>query len=39
MRGGSYLISRRIQIYIENWDRDYLEDQQNVIGRAKVTAP
>ena len=37
MRGGSYLISRRIQIYIENWDRDYLEDQQNVIGRAKVT--
>jgi deferrochelatase/peroxidase EfeB len=37
MRGGSYLISRRIQIFIENWDRDYLEDQQNVIGRAKVT--
>ena len=37
MRGGSYLISRRIQMFIENWDRDYLEDQQNVIGRAKVT--
>jgi deferrochelatase/peroxidase EfeB len=37
MRGGSYLVSRRIQIFIENWDRDYLEDQQNVIGRAKVT--
>ena len=37
MRGGSYLISRRIQIFIENWDRDYLEDQQNVIGRVKVT--
>jgi deferrochelatase/peroxidase EfeB len=37
MRGGTYLISRRIQIFIENWDRDYLEDQQNVIGRAKVT--
>jgi deferrochelatase/peroxidase EfeB len=37
MRGGSYLISRRIQIFIENWDRDYLEDQQNVIGRAKVS--
>jgi deferrochelatase/peroxidase EfeB len=37
MRGGSYLISRRIQIYIENWDRDYLEDQQNVIGRVKVS--
>jgi deferrochelatase/peroxidase EfeB len=37
MHGGSYLISRRIQIFMENWDRDYLEDQQNVIGRAKVT--
>jgi deferrochelatase/peroxidase EfeB len=37
MRGGSYLITRRIQIFIENWDRDSLEDQQNVIGRAKVT--
>jgi deferrochelatase/peroxidase EfeB len=37
MKGGSYLISRRIQIFIENWDRDYLEDQQNVIGRTKTT--
>lgn len=37
MRGGSYLISRRIQIFLENWDRDYLEDQQNVIGRVKVS--
>ena len=37
MRGGSYLVTRRIQMFIENWDRDYLEDQQNVIGRAKVT--
>jgi deferrochelatase/peroxidase EfeB len=37
MRGGSYLISRRIQMFIENWDRDYLQDQQNVIGRTKVT--
>jgi deferrochelatase/peroxidase EfeB len=37
MKGGSYLVARRIQIFIENWDRDYLQDQQNVIGRAKVT--
>ena len=37
MRGGSYLVTRRIQMFIENWDRDYLGDQQNVIGRAKVT--
>ncbi len=37
MQGGSYLVARRIRMFIENWDRDYLEDQQNVIGRAKVT--
>jgi deferrochelatase/peroxidase EfeB len=37
MRGGSYLVARRIQIFIENWDRDFLGDQQNVIGRAKTT--
>ena len=37
MTGGSYLVARRIQMFIENWDRDYLGDQQNVIGRAKVT--
>jgi deferrochelatase/peroxidase EfeB len=37
MRGGSYLVARRIQIFIENWDRDVLGDQQNVIGRAKTT--
>ena len=24
-------------MFIENWDRDYLGDQQNVIGRAKVS--
>ena len=24
MQGGSYLVARRIQIFIENWDRDYL---------------
>ena len=24
-------------MFLENWDRDYLGDQQNVIGRAKVT--
>jgi deferrochelatase/peroxidase EfeB len=37
MKGGSYMVARRIQIFIENWDRDYLADQQRVIGRAKVT--
>jgi deferrochelatase/peroxidase EfeB len=35
MHGGSYLVARRIRMFIENWDRDVLGDQQNVIGRAK----
>jgi deferrochelatase/peroxidase EfeB len=35
LRGGSYLVSRKIRMFIENWDRDYLKDQQNVIGRVK----
>jgi deferrochelatase/peroxidase EfeB len=35
MAGGSYLVARRIRMFIENWDRDYLQDQQNVFGRVK----
>jgi deferrochelatase/peroxidase EfeB len=37
MRGGSYLVARRIRMTIEAWDRDYLADQQNVFGRYKET--
>jgi deferrochelatase/peroxidase EfeB len=37
LRGGSYLVARKIRIFVENWDRDYLRDQQNVIGRHKVS--
>lgn len=37
MRGGSYLIARRIKMYINQWDRDYLADQENVFGRYKTT--
>ena len=37
MRGGSYLVSRRIRMLIESWDADYLADQQNVFGRFKDT--
>jgi deferrochelatase/peroxidase EfeB len=37
LRGGSYLVVRKIRIFIENWDRDYLQDQENVIGRAKTS--
>jgi deferrochelatase/peroxidase EfeB len=36
LRGGSYLVARKIRMFIENWDRDYLQDQENVIGRSKV---
>jgi deferrochelatase/peroxidase EfeB len=35
VRGGSYLISRKIQMRMEAWDRDRLGDQQDVFGRYK----
>ena len=34
-RGGSYLVSRKIAMRMEEWDRDPLGDQQNVFGRFK----
>jgi len=37
IKGGSYLVARRIRMLIESWDRDYLADQQNVFGRFKTT--
>jgi deferrochelatase/peroxidase EfeB len=37
MKGGTYLVARRIRMFIENWDRDQLGDQQNVFGRAKTS--
>jgi deferrochelatase/peroxidase EfeB len=36
MRGGSYLVYRRIRITLEHWDRIAPGDQQQVIGRYKV---
>ncbi len=36
-RGGTYMVSRRIRMFIEAWDRDTLGDQQNVIGRFKAS--
>ena len=35
LRDGSFLVTRRIRMFIENWDRDRLGDQENVIGRTK----
>jgi len=35
MRGGSYLVARRIRMLIESWDTDNLADQEEVFGRAK----
>jgi deferrochelatase/peroxidase EfeB len=37
LRGGSFLVTRKIRMFVENWDRDYLADQENVIGRGKMS--
>lgn len=35
LAGGSYLVTRKIRMIIETWDRTRLEEQQRVIGRDK----
>jgi deferrochelatase/peroxidase EfeB len=37
MRGGSYVVTRKIPMFIENWDHDSLGHQEQVIGRVKDT--
>jgi deferrochelatase/peroxidase EfeB len=37
LAGGSYLVARRINMRIEVWDRQPLEDQEGFVGRTKDT--
>jgi deferrochelatase/peroxidase EfeB len=37
MTGGAYLVTRKIQMRIETWDRTSLGEQEAVIGRTKGT--
>ncbi len=37
MTGGSYLVTRKIAMFLEVWDHDALPDQEATFGRAKDT--
>ena len=37
MTDGTYMVTRRIRMRIEHWDRSAISDQETTIGRAKLT--
>jgi len=37
MRGGTYMVTRRIRMLLEVWDRSSLEDQEETFGRHKYS--
>ena len=37
MDGGSYLVTRKVRMVIETWDRTSLGEQEAIVGRAKGT--
>jgi len=37
MEGGTYMVTRRIRMRLEHWDRSAISDQEATIGRAKIS--